>query len=180
MLVASWCFCGQLWTTFGHYFNAIVVIYLLFSRLALPTLGHWERQLYFYFHTSLWCFKRFYEGLKKFKFILKAWNRQNILKVVSATFLLVWFACLKEYLWKKKKCLFLFGSSFRSSDSVFKFELFKYSNVKTCSNAYAWNTKQILLNNLRSKHSLLMKFGQFITKEHFLQKKNLWKMWPGN
>ena len=32
----------------------------------------------------------------------------------------------------------------------------------TSSNAQAWNTKHILLNNLGSKHSLLMKFCQFM------------------
>ena len=32
----------------------------------------------------------------------------------------------------------------------------------TSSNVQAWNTKHILLNNLRSKRSLLMKFGQFM------------------
>ena len=30
----------------------------------------------------------------------------------------------------------------------------------TSSNAQAWNTKHILLNNLGSKHSLVIKFGQ--------------------
>ena len=30
------------------------------------------------------------------------------------------------------------------------------------SNAQAWNTKHILFNNLGSKHSLVMKFGQFM------------------
>ena len=32
----------------------------------------------------------------------------------------------------------------------------------TSSNAQAWNTKHILLNNLGSKYSLVMKFGQFM------------------
>ena len=32
----------------------------------------------------------------------------------------------------------------------------------TSSNAQAWNTKHILLNNLGSKRSLVMKFGQFM------------------
>ena len=30
------------------------------------------------------------------------------------------------------------------------------------SNAQAWNTKYILVNNLGSKRSLVMKFGQFL------------------
>ena len=33
----------------------------------------------------------------------------------------------------------------------------------TSSNAWAWNKKYILQNNLGSKHSLLMKFGQFMS-----------------
>ena len=32
----------------------------------------------------------------------------------------------------------------------------------TSSNAQAWNMKHILLNNLGIKHSLAMKFGQFM------------------
>ena len=32
----------------------------------------------------------------------------------------------------------------------------------TSSNAQAWNMKHILLNNLVSKRSLVMKFGQFM------------------
>ena len=55
----------------------------------------------------------------------------------------------------------------------------------TSSNALAWNTKHILLNNLRSKRSLVMKFGQFMQyyKIIFLSKnstKNVaWKLVPG-
>ena len=33
----------------------------------------------------------------------------------------------------------------------------------TSSNALAKNKKYILLNNLRNKHSLLIKFGQFMS-----------------
>ena len=32
----------------------------------------------------------------------------------------------------------------------------------TSSNAEAWNTKHVLLNNLGSKHSLVIKYGQFM------------------
>ena len=55
----------------------------------------------------------------------------------------------------------------------------------TSSNAQAWNTKHILLNNLKSKRSLVMKFGQFMQyyKIIFLSKnstKNVaWKLVPG-
>ena len=44
--------------------------------------------------------------------------------------------------------------------------------MMTSSNAQAWNTKHILLNNLGSKHSLVMIFGQFMyNKIDFLIKK---------
>ena len=48
----------------------------------------------------------------------------------------------------------------------------------TSSNAQAWNTKHILLNNLGSKHSLVIKFGQFMQyyKIKKFIKRNLWKM----
>ena len=55
----------------------------------------------------------------------------------------------------------------------------------TSSNAQAWNTKHILLNNLGSKCSLVMKFDQFMQyyKIIFLSKnstKNVaWKLVPG-
>ena len=43
----------------------------------------------------------------------------------------------------------------------------------TSSNAQAWNTKHILLNNLGSKRSLVMKFDQFMQyyKRKFFIKK---------
>ena len=55
----------------------------------------------------------------------------------------------------------------------------------TSSNAQPWNTKNILLNNLGSKRSLVMKFSQFMQyyKIIFLSKnstKNMaWKLVPG-
>ena len=52
----------------------------------------------------------------------------------------------------------------------------------TSSNAQAWNTKHILLKNLGSKHSLVIKFGQFMQyyKTKIFYQKILWKMLPGN
>ena len=55
----------------------------------------------------------------------------------------------------------------------------------TSSNAQAWNTKHILLNNLGSKRSLVMKFDQFIQyyKIIFLSKNFMksvaWELVPG-
>ena len=66
-----------------------------------------------------------------------------------------------EYLWNKEKCFsYQFESSFRSWDN--QILTFQYSNVMTLSNVHAWNIMHILLNNLESKHSLVMKFGQFM------------------
>ena len=55
----------------------------------------------------------------------------------------------------------------------------------TSSSAQARNAKHILLNNLGSKHSLVMKFGQFMQyyKIIFLSKNSMknvaWKLVPG-
>ena len=55
----------------------------------------------------------------------------------------------------------------------------------TSSYAQAWPTKHILLNNLGSKRSLVMKFGQFMQyyKIIFLSKNStknvVWKLVPG-
>ena len=55
----------------------------------------------------------------------------------------------------------------------------------TSLNAQAWNTKHILLNNLGSKRSLVMKFTQFMQyyKTIFLSKNSTkylaWKLVPG-
>ena len=45
---------------------------------------------------------------------------------------------------------------------IFKFKNFRILNFKTSSNAYAWNKKCILLNNLGGKHSLVMTFVKFM------------------
>ena len=61
----------------------------------------------------------------------------------------------------------------------------RHSNIMKSSNAQAWNTEQILLNNLGSKRSVVMKSGQFMQyyKIIFLSKnstKNVaWKLVPG-
>ena len=52
---------------------------------------------------------------------------------------------------------------------IFKFKNFRILNLKRSSNAYAWNKESILLNNLGGKHSLVMKFVQFV----WYYKKNL-------
>ena len=84
------------------------------------------------------------------------------LKVVSATFLLVCFLSLKKYTCETRKNVFYFTSNALFDLEIIKFNLFRYSNVMTSSNAQAWNTKLILLNNKGSKYSLVTKFGQFM------------------
>ena len=89
-------------------------------------------------------------------------NVVETLKVVSATFLLVCFVCLKGSTCKTRKNSFYFTSKALLVLEIINFQHFRYSNVMTSSNAQSWNTKHILLNNLGSKCSLVMKFGQFM------------------
>ena len=85
--------------------------------------------------------------------------------------------CKREHLWNTKKCfLSHFEIAFRSWDNQINFS--RYSNVMTPSNAQTWNMKHILLNNLEYKHSMVMKFGQFMYKtlqEKTFYQKILWK-----
>ena len=87
---------------------------------------------------------------------------EKALKIVSTTFLLVCFVSLKEGTCETKKNVFYFTSKAIFVLEIIKFELFRYSNVMTSSNAQAWSTKHILRNNLGSKHSLVIKFDQFM------------------
>ena len=104
------------------------------------------------------------------------------LKVVSAIFSLVSFVYLKETTCETRKNVFYFTSKalFRSWDNqILTFQIFKYHDI---INAQAWNTKRILLNNLASKQSLIMKFGlvYVILQNKISYQKILWKMWLGN
>ena len=85
-----------------------------------------------------------------------------LLKFVSATFLLVCYLCLRVNTCETRKNVFYFTLKALFVLEIIRFKLFRYSNVMTSSNAQAWNTKHILLNNLGNKHSLVMKFGQFM------------------
>ena len=60
------------------------------------------------------------------------------------------FMSKREHLWNKEECFLL---------DLEIFFRFRYSNVMTSPNPQVWNTKHILLCNLGSKHSLVMKFG---------------------
>ena len=57
------------------------------------------------------------------------------LKVVSATFSLVCFLCLKESICETRKNVFYFTSKALFVLEIIKFEPFRYSNVMTSSNA---------------------------------------------
>ena len=83
-------------------------------------------------------------------------------KILSATFLLVYFVCLKESTCETWKNVFYFTSKALFVIETIKFYLSRYSNTMMTSNAQAWNTQHTLLNNLRSKYSLVKKFGQFM------------------
>ena len=91
---------------------------------------------------------------------------------MSATFLLVCFVFLKENTFETTKNIFYFTSKALFVLEIIKFKHFRYSNIMTSSNAQAWNTKHILLNNLGRKCSLVMKFGQFmqLQNDFFIKK----------
>ena len=104
--------------------------------------------------TSLFCVS--------YLFVQKSYVCNFSWKVVPATFLLV---CFLVYTWALVKLgtmrfislqkLFSF-----SSESNFSILNFQISRVIKCLSI---NKKYILLNNLGSKHGLLMKFGLFIS-----------------
>ena len=71
------------------------------------------------------------------------------------------FYSLRKHWWKKEKCV-LFTSKAHFVLKIIKFYFFRYSNIMVSSNTQAWKTKHILLNNLISKYSLVIKFGQFM------------------
>ena len=82
----------------------------------------------------------------------------------------------------RKSFSFHFKSSFRFWDNqILTFQIFKYHDAIKCPNM---KHKTHIINNLRSKHSLGMKFGQFMLyyEMKFIKKitKNMaWKLVPG-
>ena len=79
----------------------------------------------------------------------------------------------REHLWNKEKCfLFHFESSFRSWDNqILTFHIVKCYDVIKC---LSMKHETLLLNYLRSKLSLVMKFSQFVWyyKSKFFIKKS--------
>ena len=59
------------------------------------------------------------------------------LKAVSATFLLVCCVCLKESTCETRKNVFYFTSKALFVLEIIKFQIFRYSNIMTSSNAQA-------------------------------------------
>ena len=80
------------------------------------------------------------------------------LKVVPATFLLVCFVCLKRGLVKQGKMFFIHFKALL----ILEIASFKFLDIQMHYVIKCVSTKHILLNNLGSKYSLVMKFGQFI------------------
>ena len=74
----------------------------------------------------------------------------------------------------RKEKTFLFHFKIFVLEKI-KVKNFRHSNFMTSSNAQASNKKHVLLNDLRSKHRLLMKFSQF--KSYYKSKKL--KLVPG-
>ena len=88
---------------------------------------------------------------------------------MSATFLLVCFLILKESTSEAGKNVFYFTSKALFIVKKIEFQNFTFSSFMMPSNAQAQSKKYVLLNNLRSKHSLFMKFAQFMS--HYKRKK---------
>ena len=85
-----------------------------------------------------------------------------LLKVASATFLLIRFLSLKQSPCETMKYAFYFTSKalfVLKKTQGLEFYIFKFHGVIKCLSI---KKKYIFLNNLGSKHSLLMEFDQFI------------------
>ena len=60
-----------------------------------------------------------------------------MLKVVSTTFLLVCFVCLKDSTYETRKNVFYFTLKALFVLEITKFKIFRYSNIMTSSNVQA-------------------------------------------
>ena len=72
------------------------------------------------------------------------------------------FCMSKSELFRNKENAFYFTSKALLLLEIIKFWRFRNLNIMASSNAQAWKPKHILLNNLGSKCSLVMKFDQFM------------------
>ena len=96
---------------------------------------------------------------------------------MSATFFRVCFLSSKDSTCQTRKNVFYLTLKVFFGLEKIKFQNFRFSNFMTSSNAYAWNKKYILLNNLGSKHCPLMKFGQFMS---YFKRNNFFKKFYKN
>ena len=99
---------------------------------------------------------------------------------VRYIFASLFFKSKRKQLSNQKKCfLFHLKSSFHSRENqILEFQIFRFHNVIKC---LSMKQEYILLNNLGSNHSLLMRFGQFMSyskRNNFIQK--FYKNWPEN
>ena len=87
----------------------------------------------------------------------------SIIKGCVRYILLVCFVCLKESTCETRKNAFYFTTKallvLEIINQLLTFQIFKYHDVIKCPRI---NTKHILVNNLGSKCSLVIKFGQFM------------------
>ena len=93
-------------------------------------------------------------------------------------FAILSFTSKIEHFCNWEKCfLFHFKSSFFLRHWNFRISNFRILNFMTSSNASSWKKKYALLNNLRSKQSLTMEFGQFML---YYNRKSLSKKFAKN
>ena len=92
---------------------------------------------------------------------------------MPATFLLVCFLSLNERTRQTRKHIFYFTSKALFFLEKIKFENLRFSDFTRHQIPKHRTKKYILLNNLRSKHSLLMKLDQFMSyskRNNFIEK----------
>ena len=109
----------------------------------------WERR---YLFLALWCCVCL---ILLGSFICRVLH-YKLLKVGSPLCLLVCLVCLKESTCETKKNVLVFTSKALFVFEIIIFSLFEYSKVVTSSNM---KYETHLLINSRSKHSLVMTFG---------------------
>ena len=131
-----------------------------------------QKQLFSFFYQVLFfSLKSFQKDFFATKKINLAWYRRytfiiyefHLIKdCVHFIFGGLFFNPKKEYLWTVTKCfLFHFKSSFRSWENhILISQIFKFHDVIKC---LSMKQEMHLQNNLRSKYSMLMKIGQFMS-----------------
>ena len=159
VLLVIWLIWFDIWETFPVNLLMLQRLYFLFSLILQLHCKLW---FWFYMLKSCLIFREIlhYYGCSSISilcaFVMAVVGRLCVwhlflryLKVVSATFLLVCFVCLKEHLRNKEKCfLFHFKSSSRSWDNqLLTFLIFKFHDVIKCPSmkheTYYWITWEV-------------------------------------